>query len=668
MTTHLTYAKPCISTRCPALTGDITVPGDKSISHRALLLGSQIIGTVTIRGLLMGDDVLCTKAALAHLGVNFIQRQHNEWLVHGVGIGGLSESSQPLDMGNSGTGARLLMGLVSSYPFTSFFYGDESLSARPMNRVIIPLSQSGAQFVARTGGRLPLSVTGRSSMMPIDYELPVASAQVKSAILLAGLNIAGRTTVIEPTATRDHTERMLQHLGIAVEREGTKISLLGQQAQSPQDLIIDVPGDPSSAAFPIVAALLVPDSDITLRHICINPLRTGLFDILKRMGADITIHNEHTSAGEPVADITVRYSKLQAIDVEADIAPSMIDEYPILAVACAFAKGQSRMRGLSELRVKESDRLQAVIDGLHACGVDTHAEGDDLIVKGTDGKVTGGGTITTYFDHRIAMSFLILGLASEKPVMVDDSTPIATSFPGFTKLMTGLGAFITEERRTMRRISRDKPLVIAIDGPAASGKGTLARRLAERLELPYLDTGLLYRAVGMRLVYNDQDPHNKTAAIEAAQSIGPQDFLNPRLRQERVGQAASIVSAIPEVRAILLDYQRSFAAAPHGAVLDGRDIGTIVCPQADLKLFITASLDTRAIRRHRELSGEGIEVVYDSVLADLIERDKRDSERKNAPLIAADDALHIDTSDMSANEVFTHVLRLLNEKLEAEAA
>lgn len=668
MTSHLTYAKPCISTRSNALAGNITVPGDKSISHRSLLLGSQIIGSVTIRGLLMGDDVMCTKAALAHLGVTITQTTHDEWQVQGVGIGGLRESSQPLDMGNSGTGARLLMGLVSSYPFTSFFYGDESLSSRPMNRVIIPLSQSGAQFVSRTGGRLPLSVTGRSSMLPIEYELPVASAQVKSAVLLAGLNIPGRTTVVEPVATRDHTERMLQHLGIAVERDGTSISIMGQQAQSHQDIVIDVPGDPSSAAFPIVAALLVPGSEITIRHICMNPLRTGLFTILQRMGADIEIRNERQSAGEPVADLTVRSSALKAVDVEADIAPSMIDEYPVLAVACAFASGESRMRGLSELRVKESDRLQAVIDGLNACGVEAYAEGDDLIVKGMAGTVEGGGTVTTHFDHRIAMSFLVMGLATEKPVMVDDSTAISTSFPRFINLMTGLGAFITEERRSMRRISRDKPLVVAIDGPAASGKGTLARRLAERLDLPYLDTGMLYRAVGMKLVYSDQDPGNKASAIAAAQSISAQDFTNPRLRQERVGQAASIISAMPEVRAILLDFQRNFAAAPHGAVLDGRDIGTVVCPQADLKLFITASIDTRAARRHRELQGEGIEVVYESVLADLVERDARDSQRKNAPLVAADDAIRLDTSDMTANEVFTQVLRLLNEKLDMEAA
>lgn len=668
MTSHLTYAKPCISTRSNALAGNITVPGDKSISHRSLLLGSQIIGSVTIRGLLMGDDVMCTKAALAHLGVTITQTTHDEWQVQGVGIGGLRESSQPLDMGNSGTGARLLMGLVSSYPFTSFFYGDESLSSRPMNRVIIPLSQSGAQFVSRTGGRLPLSVTGRSSMLPIEYELPVASAQVKSAVLLAGLNIPGRTTVVEPVATRDHTERMLQHLGIAVERDGTSISIMGQQAQSHQDIVIDVPGDPSSAAFPIVAALLVPGSEITIRHICMNPLRTGLFTILQRMGADIEIRNERQSAGEPVADLTVRSSALKAVDVGADIAPSMIDEYPVLAVACAFASGESRMRGLSELRVKESDRLQAVIDGLNACGVEAYAEGDDLIVKGMAGTVEGGGTVTTHFDHRIAMSFLVMGLATEKPVMVDDSTAISTSFPRFINLMTGLGAFITEERRSMRRISRDKPLVVAIDGPAASGKGTLARRLAERLDLPYLDTGMLYRAVGMKLVYSDQDPGNKASAIAAAQSISAQDFTNPRLRQERVGQAASIISAMPEVRAILLDFQRNFAAAPHGAVLDGRDIGTVVCPQADLKLFITASIDTRAARRHRELQGEGIEVVYESVLADLVERDARDSQRKNAPLVAADDAIRLDTSDMTANEVFTQVLRLLNEKLDMEAA
>lgn len=674
MGSHLTNMKACVATRSNSIRGNIYVPGDKSISHRALLLGSQMLGTVTIHGLLEGEDVLCTKAALQRLGVNIMKESNsNEWHIEGVGIGGLNEPSQPLDMGNSGTGARLLMGLTASYPFTSFFYGDESLSRRPMKRVITPLSQMGVEITARSENRLPLAVKGTPHTVPIRYELPVASAQVKSCILLAGLNIAGTTTVIEPHPTRDHTERMLEHMGIPIKitthNDGkTEICIDGHAKQKRQNLVIQVPSDPSSAAFPIVAALIVPDSDIVIENVCMNPLRTGLFDVLKRMGADITFSNERENAGEPVADIHVRHSKLKGIEVEADAAPSMIDEYPILSIAAAFAEGTTTMHGLGELRVKESDRFNAIVNGLHECGVEVEAKGDSLIVTGGCGSVKGGGTITTHYDHRIAMSFLVLGLASNMPVIVDDSRAIATSFPNFIKTMTAAGAFITQERRRHRRPNREHPFMIAIDGPAASGKGTLARRLAERLGLPYLDTGLLYRAVGMKLVYQDQDPSDKQLAIEAALSIDDEDFSNPRLRQERVGQAASKVSAIPEVRAILLDYQRNFAASPRGAVLDGRDIGTVVCPEANLKVFMTASIETRADRRHRQLQGQGIEVVYESVKKDLQERDRRDSERQNAPLVAAPDAISVDTTDMTAEEVFTHILTLIDNRMEEQAA
>ncbi|MCI5049467.1 MAG: 3-phosphoshikimate 1-carboxyvinyltransferase [Rickettsiales bacterium] len=666
--------KPCVATRCQQLHGTLTIPGDKSISHRALLLSSQRIGKTTIHGLLEGEDVLHTKAALQHLGVS-ISKQDDSYIVQGVGIGGLSESTQPLDMGNSGTAARLMMGLVAPYPFPSFFYGDDSLSKRPMKRVITPLSQMGANVMSRSENRLPISITGQSDMLPIEYELPVASAQVKSCVLLAGLNIAGTTTVIEKHPTRDHTERMLNHYGIPVEtveleNGARKISINGHAKQSASDMELRVPADPSSAAFPMVAALIVPDSNITMPNICMNETRTGLFEALKRMGADIIITNEREEAGEPVADIRVKCSSLKAVELDSDIVPSMIDEFPILAVAAAYAEGTSRFKGLAELRVKESDRLSAIQQGLEVCGVNATIEGDDLIIEGCAGNIPGGGTVTTHFDHRIAMSFLVLGLVSQKPVIVDDATAINTSFPNFMELMNNAGAFITEERRRTKakRVSMGRPIVIAIDGPAASGKGTLARRIAARLNLPYLDTGLLYRAVGMKLVYEDKDPNIKEDAIAAALSIDEHDFSNPRLRQERVGQAASVVSAMPEVRAILLNYQRDFANSERGAVLDGRDIGTIVCPEADFKIFMTASIDTRADRRHRQLQGQGIEVVYESVKNDLIERDKRDSERKNAPLVAADDAQKIDTTDMSAEEVFEQVLVKLDEKLASKAA
>jgi 3-phosphoshikimate 1-carboxyvinyltransferase len=672
MKSNLTSAHAYISQTSPALKGSITVPGDKSISHRTLMLGSQIFGKLHISGLLEGEDVLSTMQALRQMGVSFSQAAAGGWVVEGRGIGGLNESADVLNMGNSGTSARLLMGLLAPYPFTSFFSGDHSLSRRPMKRVMTPLKEMGVQFTAHSGETLPLALMGSSSLLPITYTLPVASAQVKSAILLAGMNIAGKTTVIEKEATRDHTERMLKHLGIALEiteheSGGQAISITGHQKQAYQETEITVPGDPSSAAFPIVAALITPGSEITVQHICMNPLRTGLFDVLTRMGADISFHNKRESAGEPVADITARYSKLKAVDVEAEIAPSMIDEYPILAVACAYAKGRSIMKGLSELRVKESDRLQAVIDGLTANGVRAEAQGDDLIVHGA-GAVPGGGLVRTHYDHRIAMAFLVMGLAAQQQVTVDDARAIATSFPNFFPLMSSCGAAIFRERRTKPRIDLPHPLVIAIDGPAASGKGTLGRCLSEHLGLPYLDTGSLYRAVGMRILFAGNDPTNKDHAIAAAESIAPDDFSNPQLRYEKVGQAASIVSAMPEVRQILLDYQRRFAASARGAILDGRDIGTVVCPNADIKLFMTASIEARADRRHRQLQGQGIEVVYESVLQDLIERDARDSERKSAPLKAADDAIAIDTTDVSANQVFDMVIKLVESRLAVKAA
>lgn len=683
MTSHSDIVRlPAHSTQRSALQGKIRVPGDKSISHRSLMLSSQVLGATTIEGLLEGEDVLATAGALRALGVEAERRKDGQWRVVGVGIGGLAEPKQVLDMGNAGTGARLMMGLLAPYPFVSVFTGDMSLCSRPMKRVITPLAEVGATFTARQEQYLPLAMRGADTPMPITYRLPVASAQVKSAILLAGLNTPGITTVIEPEATRDHTERMLNYFGIAVNTEINKegervISVAGHQSTPLQDRHIRVPGDPSSAAFPVVAALICPGSDITIEGVCINPLRTGLFTTLQEMGAAIGILNEREEAGEAIADLRVQYSALKGVEVPADRAPSMIDEYPILAIAAATATGDTIMRGIGELRVKESDRLQAILDGLAANGIKAEAEGDTLIVHGMAGKkIQGGGMVETRLDHRIAMSFLVLGMATENPVRVDDARAINTSFPGFALLMNKLGAevHVTERRRMIASstqaagvVRRAPRRIIAIDGPAASGKGTLARRLAEHYGYSYLDTGSLYRAVGLRLVKAKQDPHDKALAIESAKSISDYDLMDPDLRQEKVGKAASIVSAYAEVRDVLLEYQRDYARRPEGAILDGRDIGTVVCPQADFKLFMTASLEARAKRRHKELQGQGIEVVYESVLEDLLERDKRDSKRKAAPLIAAADAVELDTTRMSADAVYEKVLGLIEALSPAEA-
>ena len=644
------------SSKSAPLKGDALIPGDKSISHRALMLSSQALGTTHIHGLLEGEDVLCTARALQSMGVEIHKESGGKWVVEGVGIGGLKGPANILDMGNSGTSTRLLMGLVTPYPFTSFFTGDASLRSRPMKRVVTPLIEIGAKIAAREGERLPLALQGTETPIAINYTLPVASAQVKSAIILAALNTPGTTTIIEPIATRDHTENMLEHLGIKLNYSGTRISIEGKQKQTPQNREIYVPSDPSSAAFLAVAALIVPGSELMMRNVCVNPLRIGLFNTLIEMGAKIDFENPRIVAGEKVADIRVRHSALKAVNVPAERAPSMIDEYPILAVAAAFAEGESVMHGLEELRVKESDRLCAIVESLNACGVQAAAEGDTLKINGTGKSPKGGGVINSRFDHRIAMAFMVMGMASEQPVDIDDITAISTSFPTFIALMNSLGARMHSEA-----LAAKTPLVIAIDGPAASGKGTLARRIAEYLELDYLDTGSLYRAVGMKLVYAGESPNNRTAALAAAKAIDADDLANPRLRQERIGQAASIISAYPEVRETLLDFQRKFARGRRGAVLDGRDIGTVVCPDADYKFFITATLYARAKRRHKELEGQGIEVVFDSVLEDLRKRDERDEKRTVAPLLPAVDAFIIDSSAADASEIFAKVVGVIED-------
>ena len=420
------------------------MPGDKSISHRALILGALAAGRTTIAGLLEGEDVLNTAAVLRLLGADIVRDPAGVWHVHGFGVGGFREPTDILDHGNSGTGVRLMLGAVATTPITATFTGDASLRKRPMRRVLDPIERFGAQTVTRDGGLLPITMKGAKNPIPITYRLPVPSAQVKSAVLLAGLNAPGDTTVIEAEATRDHTERMLTHFGAVVRRqkiEGglTAITLTGQPELRASH--VQVPADPSSAAFPIVAALIVPGSEIRIEAVMLNPTRTGLITVLKRMGADITIENERSESGESVGDLVIKAGPLKGVEVEPEIAPSMIDEYPVLAIAAAFAEGRTKMTGLGELRVKESDRLAAVADGLIACGIKIELGSDWLAVEGLgSGGMPGGGKIATHMDHRIAMSFLIAGLAAKAPVTVDDTSFVATSFPDFIPLMQKLGA------------------------------------------------------------------------------------------------------------------------------------------------------------------------------------------------------------------------------------
>lgn len=435
-------ASPLTARRTGPLTGRVRVPGDKSISLRSLILGALAVGETRITGMLEGEDAFSTANAMKALGATVERTGERAWRVLGVGVGGFAQPSAALDFGNSGTGCRLAMGAVAGCPITATFDGDASLRTRPMRRILDPLERMGARVRdIKEGGRLPAVVQGARDPMPIEYESPVPSAQLKSAVLLAGLAAPGATTVIEKEATRDHTEKMLKHFGANVRvtasgQHGRRITVEGQPELEAAPVV--VPADPSSAAFPLVAALIAPGSEIVLEGVMLNPLRAGLLTTLKEMGASIELLDQRNEGGEDVADLLIKAGALKGVDVPAERAPTMIDEYPILAIAASFAEGETRMRGLSELRVKESDRLEATAAMLRGNGVEFAIEGDDLIVRGKS-QAAGGGVVITHMDHRIAMSALVMGLGSAQPVSVDDAAVIATSFPGFAELMRGLG-------------------------------------------------------------------------------------------------------------------------------------------------------------------------------------------------------------------------------------
>lgn len=444
-------AIPMTARRVGPLKGTAHVPGDKSISHRSLILGAQAVGTTKISGLLEGQDVLDTAAAMRAFGAEVTDLGGGDWEVHGVGVGGFAEPEDVIDCGNAGTGVRLIMGAMATTAITATFTGDASLRKRPMGRITDPLALFGAKAYGREGGRLPMTLVGAAEPLPVRYTLPMASAQVKSAVLLAGLNTLGETVVIEPVATRDHTERMLTALGAQLSVEetpgGRVITLTGQPELAPQS--ITVPRDPSSAAFPVCAALIAEGSDVLVPNIGLNPTRAGLFTTLREMGADLTYENEREESGEPVADLRARFSpNMKGIEVPPERAASMIDEYPILSVVAAYAEGRTVMRGVHELRVKESDRIDAMARGLKANGARTEEDEDTFIVEGLGPLgLPGGGTAATHLDHRIAMSFLVAGLAARDGVSVDDASPFLTSFPIFEDLMTELGATLQRSNR-----------------------------------------------------------------------------------------------------------------------------------------------------------------------------------------------------------------------------
>jgi 3-phosphoshikimate 1-carboxyvinyltransferase len=444
VTQHDDQPTPRTFSAAPALAGSVTVPGDKSISHRSLMLSALAVGESRVEGLLEGEDVLATAAAMRAMGAQIARDDDGVWHIHGVGVGGLLQPETALDMGNSGTSTRLLMGLLASHDLTATFVGDASLSKRPMARVTEPLSRIGASFTTSPGDRLPLTMKGACPAVPLDYTLPVASAQVKSAILLAGLNTPGITRVVEPIPTRDHSERMLKGFGadlnVETQADGTRIiTLVGEAELNPQNIV--VPGDPSSAAFPMVAALLVAGSQVTIANVGLNGTRAGLIDLLRAMGGSIGVVNAREVGGEPVGDLIVTASALKGVEPDPARAPSMIDEYPVAFIAAAFAHGRSIFRGLDELRVKESDRIATMAQGLRAIGVTVEELEDGIIIEGSGGTLlAGGGPIATKLDHRIAMSFAVAGLVSKDGVTIDDMRPVATSFPTFLPLLQSLGA------------------------------------------------------------------------------------------------------------------------------------------------------------------------------------------------------------------------------------
>ncbi len=630
----------------------VSVPGDKSVSHRALMLGSIAKGQTRISGFLAGDDCLATLAAMSTMGIRIERLSPTEVVVHGLGLHGLSEPDGPLDLGNSGTAMRLMAGLLSGQRFTCQLTGDPSLTSRPMRRVIDPLVEMGA-VIDSDGGRPPLIVHGRSPLNAIDYDLPVASAQVKSAILLAGLYADGDTSVTEPAVTRDHTERMLGSMGVSVKNEGNRVSLHG--GQTPHGCHIQVPGDLSSAAFVILAVLLSRDAEVLIENVGVNPTRTGVIDILQAMGADISLENPQLLGQEPAADIRVRASKLRGGPVDPALVSLAIDEFPVLFVAAAAASGKTVFSGIGELRVKESDRIAAMSAGLQALGIDVEESEDGAVVCG--GQLRGG-TVESCGDHRIAMAFAVAASIADGPVTVCDVAAVDTSFPGFESGMQSLGVDLVAAHATTIP-------VIAIDGPSGSGKGTIARRVAEALGWHLLDSGALYRLVAIAAERDGIALDDVEALAELAtrldirfgsDALGEEQIwlegrdVTSRIRTEEAGSGASAVAALQPVRDALFNLQRGFRKWP-GLVADGRDMGTHVFQDAGLKVFLTASPEERARRRHKQLNDKGIDVSLAALSRDIEERDRRDSERSVAPLRPAENARILDSSGQSIEDV-----------------
>lgn len=631
------------------LRGVIDIPGDKSISHRSIMFAGLSNTEVTITNFLEGEDCLSTIDCFRKLGVT-IERTDGTVTVKGNGLHGLTEPTEVLDAGNSGTTLRLMMGILSAQPFFSVFTGDASLTKRPMGRIIKPLSLMGAKIRARANdANIPLAILPSEGLHAIDYESPVASAQVKSSILLAGLCAGVPVSVNEPHISRDHTEKMLETFGVKVNRQDTKVSLDEIPTELTAPASIEVPGDISSAAFWMVAGSIVPSSELLLKNVGMNPTRTGIYDALIEMGADITLENERMSGAEPVADMRVRYAPLHGITLREEDIPRLIDEIPILAVAAMFAEGKTVIRGAGELRVKETDRIMAVCREFGKMGAAIEELPDGMIITG--GAPLHTADCDSYDDHRMAMALAIAGVSAEG-VRILNAHCADISYPTFYQELS--------------RLAENK-IALAIDGPAGAGKSTVAKQVAKRLGYVYVDTGAMFRVIALKAL--EADTREEEAIAQLAENVdltmtyedgNLEVFADGKnvtsdIRTPEVTALVPMVAQIPAVRHSLLLMQREMATQG-GIVMDGRDIGTNVLPNAELKIFMTASIEERAHRRYLELTDKGYEVDLEALKQEIAERDRMDMQRKIAPLVQAEDAIYLDTTDLSIEEVIQTIL------------
>ncbi len=668
----------------PPVRGQLRVPGDKSISHRCAIFAGLAEGTSRIHGFLRSADCLATVRAMQQLGAQVKWQDDNTLLITGTGERGLQAPETPIDCGNSGTAMRLLAGVLAAQPFASELTGDASLTARPMARIIKPLQAMGARIAGTAEGTAPLHCGPTFSLHGIHYDSPVASAQVKSCLMLAGLfttdGRSGQTCVSEPVKSRDHTERLLPAFSCHVTVQGNTACISGQQALRAST--VDVPADISSAAFFMVAAAARPGAEVLLTDLCINPTRAGIIAILRAMGADITLQNQRAQGSEPMADVQVRGKKLRGVDIDPQLVPSAIDEFPAIFIAAALARGRTRVRQAAELRAKESDRIAVMVAGLQRLGVSCVEKPDGVIIHG--GKI-GGGQVDAAGDHRCAMSFLVAGHLAEALVTVSGCQNIATSYPEFIQHARSLGMTIDAidttdgshmpEANPQSNATSPVP-ILTIDGPSGVGKGTLASRLSRELGWHLLDSGAIYRALAYKAMESGVSSQDEDALARLAGELKLEfrstdddlaqvwldgENVSADIRTEACGKVASQVAALPKVRQALLDRQKAFARAP-GLVADGRDMGTVVFADAPAKLFLTASAEERAKRRHKQLKNQGFSANIAALFDEIRQRDERDTRRAVSPLVPADDAVVIDTSSLSVDQVLEQARDLLRQK------